>query len=207
MTKHSCRQYIADPWWTLLTRSRPREIHCGSVMQRILTSAATKHTVWICNKTMTIATTKYTVDLWCKCIQVSRIHYSNRNLGGEVILVWSLEFPGSWTSPNLIHFVSCEWMYLTSNMREIDWVVVIDENHQQSRGEPSIMKMVSRVSKYEQVSRFHSRMMCWGRQEESVEGRPWCILHQSTRNKGRWCGSKLDRHRETGTKDWIMSKL
>ena len=65
MTKHSCWQYIADPCWTPLTRSWPREIQCGSMIKWIMTSAATRHTVWIYNKTMTIAMTKYTVDLWC----------------------------------------------------------------------------------------------------------------------------------------------
>ena len=64
-TKHSCQQYTANPCWTPLTRSWPQEIHCGSMIKWIMTSAAIRHTVWICNKTMTIATTKYTVDLWC----------------------------------------------------------------------------------------------------------------------------------------------
>ena len=110
MTKHSCQQYTADPCWIPLMRSWPWEIQCGSMRKWIMTSAATRHTVWIYNKTMTIATTKYTVDLWCKCMQVSNIHDSYRNLGGEMISVQSPDVPGSSTSSNLVHFVPCEEM-------------------------------------------------------------------------------------------------
>ena len=32
-TKNNCQQYTADPCWTLLTRSWPREIQCGSMIK------------------------------------------------------------------------------------------------------------------------------------------------------------------------------
>ena len=178
------------------------------MIKRIVTSAAIKHTVWIYSKMMTIATTKYTMDLWwniCKCqTYITPITaWEERWYQCSLLISQGLQLHRTWYILSHVNKWIWGWtwgkstdywsMMKTTNSRE--------ENHQW-------WKWFPRYHNSDKFLDFIPRWCAKVDRKKSVEGRPWCILHHSTWNKGRWGNDQIfEWHRGTGTKDWIRSKL
>ena len=155
-----------------------------------MTSATTRHTVWICSKTMTIATTKYAVDLWCECIQVSNIHNSNRSPRRD--------------DDNVVSWYPRVFDVIEPGTSRPMWISEFEVKHERNRlSSDQCWKPLTTTRKtindkkwfprYHKSDKFLDFVPGWCVEvdrKKSVEGRPWCILHQSTRKKGRWCNDQ-----------------